>query len=107
MPKPVKPLARAVRDFDDIIDYYLVEAAEGVAERFVDALDAAYDFISHTPGGGSGRIGIATDLPDLRSWNVRGFPYLVLYVEQPDRIDVVRILHSHRDLPAELNAPTN
>jgi plasmid stabilization system protein ParE len=34
--------------------------------------------------------------PDVRRAVVRGFPYVVFHRHQPDRIDVLRILHAAR-----------
>lgn len=35
-------------------------------------------------------------------WRVRGYPYLIFYLERPDYLDVARVLHSARDIPARL-----
>jgi toxin ParE1/3/4 len=43
-------------------------------------------------------------LPGLRSRSVGRFPYLIFYVEQPDHIDVWRILHARRDIAEWLGA---
>ena len=43
---------------------------------------------------------------DLRSWPVRGFPYLVFYAERGDRIDILRLLHTARDIPESLRETT-
>ena len=45
------------------------------------------------------------DLPALRSWVVRGFPYLVFHVERPADIDVWRPLGTARDIPAWRQEP--
>ena len=45
------------------------------------------------------------DLPGMRSWVVTGFPYLVSYVEREADIDVWRVLHAARDIPAWLQEP--
>ncbi len=42
------------------------------------------------------------DLPELRSWPLKRYPFLVFYVEQPDHIDVWRVLHGQRDIPSWL-----
>ena len=41
----------------------------------------------------------------MRSWVVRGSPYLVSYVEREADIDVWRVLHAARDIPAWLQEP--
>jgi toxin ParE1/3/4 len=33
------------------------------------------------------------------------YPYLLFYVERQDHIDVWRVLHSQRDIPAWLQVP--
>ncbi len=43
------------------------------------------------------------DLPDLRVWPLTCYPCLVFYVERPEHIDVWRILHGKRDIPASMH----
>jgi toxin ParE1/3/4 len=38
----------------------------------------------------------------LRSRALKGFPYLIFYVERENQIDVWRVLHSHRDIPSRM-----
>lgn len=40
------------------------------------------------------------DLPGLRFWPLTRFPYLVFYFKQSDCLDVWRVLHGRRDIPA-------
>lgn len=50
----------------------------------------------------------ALDLPGLRCWPHTRYPYLVFYLQQQDHIDMWRVLHATRDIPAwliEENAP--
>lgn len=89
--KPVVPREQANRDIDDAIDYYLGERAGQAATGFVDALEEAYAHIGRHPAAGSQRYAIELNLPGLRSWPLS--PYLVFYVERPDRVDVWRVLH--------------
>ena len=101
--KSFRTLARADKDFDDAIDYYLIHAAEPVAERFVDALSAAYALIQDNPEIGAPRLGESIGRPALRTWGVRGFPYVVCYETGPDSIDVWRVLHAQSDIPEHLS----
>lgn len=39
-------------------------------------------------------------IDELRFWPVNGFPYLIFYVERDDRIEIWRVLHAQRDIPA-------
>lgn len=36
---------------------------------------------------------------------VARYPYLVFYIERPDHIDVWRVLHGQRDVPAWMQEP--
>jgi toxin ParE1/3/4 len=38
----------------------------------------------------------------LRAWPLTRFPYLVVYVERDTEIDVRRVRHTRRDVPAPL-----
>ena len=98
--KPVVPRDQARRDFEDAIDYYAREAGEQIALRFIDAMERAFRAIAGHPAAGSPRYAYELDFPGLRTWPVKRYPYLVFYVEQEDRIDVWRVLHTERDIPA-------
>ena len=102
MAKPVRLRRIATDDVDTAVDYLLVEAAEGVAARFVDALKGALHHVGRHPHSGSLRFSYDLDVPGLRAWPLAGFPYLAFYVERDDEIDVWRILHTRRDIPAAL-----
>lgn len=97
--KPVVARALAHHDIDEIIVYYLNESAEQAAYGFIDALADAYAHIGRHPATGSPRYAHELNLPGLRFWPVTRYPYLVLYVERSDHIDVWRVLHGTRDIP--------
>lgn len=92
----------ADNDIADAIDHYRREAGQRIALNFVAALERALEDISGYPDAGSPRYGHELGLPGLRSWTLRGFPYLIFYVRHDDRIDVWRVLHGHRDIPERL-----
>jgi len=100
--KPIIPRIVALRDVEDAVDYYLNEASEQVALGFIDTLEQAYTHIARHPTTGSTRYAHELDLPELRSWPVKRYPFLVFYVERPDHIDVWRVLHGQRDIPSWL-----
>lgn len=104
-PKRIIPRQRANRDIDEAVDYYLRDAGEKAALGFIDALDRAYRHIARHPATGSPRYAHELDLPGLRSWPLKRYPYLVFYVERDDHIDVWRILHAERDIPAWMREP--
>ncbi|MCO6056595.1 type II toxin-antitoxin system RelE/ParE family toxin [Pseudomonas sp. MOB-449] len=98
--KPIIPRAQANQDIDDAISYYLSEATEQAALGFIDALERTYKHISRNPESGSSRYAHELDLPELRSWALKRYPYLVFYIERDDHIDVWRVLHGMGDIPA-------
>lgn len=100
--KPVVPRQAALRDVDDALDWYLQQDAAPAALGFIEELERAYAHIGRHPATGSPRYAHALDLPGLRFWPLKRFPYLVFYIEQADRIDVWRVLASERDLPTWL-----
>jgi toxin ParE1/3/4 len=100
--KQVIPREQASRDTNQAIDWYLVEAGESVALGFVDALQQAYAHIGNHPASGSPHYAHELQLPGLRSWPLTRYPYLVFYMERDDHIDVWRVLHGKRDIPAWL-----
>lgn len=81
--------------------YYQSEAGSEIALKFLVALDRAVGQVVAKPLIGAQRWPQRGAI-ELRSWRIRGFPYILFYVLQPDRIDVVRVLHMSRDIPATL-----
>lgn len=98
--KPIIPREQASRDVDQAIDYYLGENAVDAALGFIDALEKAYGHIGRHPATGSSRYASELDLPGLRFWSLNRYPYLVFYLERSDHVDVWRVLHGKRDIPA-------
>jgi toxin ParE1/3/4 len=85
-----RPLAAA--DILDIWDH-IAEDSLGQADRWIDKLDEKLRLIATQPLMGRAREELA---PDLRS-----FPfgrYVIFYAPIHDGIDVVRVLHSARDI---------
>jgi toxin ParE1/3/4 len=103
--KAILPRESARRDVDTAIDHYIREAGRDVALGFVDALQAAYRIIAERPAAGSPRYAHELALPGLRSQRLKRYPYLVFYMERDDHIDVWRVLHAQRDIPAWMQEP--
>ncbi|MDP3482199.1 MAG: type II toxin-antitoxin system RelE/ParE family toxin [Sulfuricella sp.] len=100
--KPIIPRIIAQRDVEDAVDHYLNEASEQVALGFIDALEQAYKHITRHPATGSTRYAHELDLPGLRSWPLKHYPFLIFYVEQSAHLDIWRVLHGQRDIPSWL-----
>ncbi len=103
--KPVVLRERANRDAEEAADYYLREAGESTALRFVDALEHACAQVAIHPAAGSSRYAHELSLPGLRVWSLKRYPYLLFYVERGDHVDVWRVLHAERDVPSWLRDP--
>lgn len=99
--KPLVRHARADQDVDEAVEYYLQHAPE-FALKFVDALEQTYHQIQQRPAIGSPRYAHELNLPGLRFRSCKRFPYQVFYVESAQQIDVWRVLHGSRDIPAWL-----
>ena len=101
--KGIVPRELASRDVEEAIDHCLIEATAKVALGFVDELETAYAHIARHPASGSPRYAHQLGPADLRFWPLGRCPYLVFYVERDDHIDVWRMLHEQRDIPAWMN----
>jgi len=89
-------------DVEQSIAHYLEQDAEAVALGFVDALERAYAHISKHPATGSPRYAHELSIPELRSWPLNRYPYMIFYVEHAHHIDIWRVLHMKRDIPARM-----
>lgn len=92
-------------DIEGAVDWYRDNVDADTAVRFVDAVEAGLGHLGRHPRVGSPRYATELDLPGLRAWLLEGFPYLAFYVERADHVDVWRVLHAHRDIPAWLREP--
>ncbi len=103
--KRIVPRELARQDVDEAIQYYADEAGEGAALGFVDALEQAYRLIAARPATGSPLHGHALGLPGLRSRRLKRYPYMIFYIDRDDHVDVWRVLHEQRDIPARMREP--
>jgi toxin ParE1/3/4 len=93
--------AVADSDIENAISHYVVEAAH-VVDRFIDSLERAVAHIEKHPGTGSPRYAHELNIPQLRFWQLTSFPYALFYVEHDNHLDIVRLVHMSRDIPASL-----
>lgn len=87
---------RAREDLRDIWDYVSernLPAADALLDRFLDVAET----LAEQPLAGRARPKLR---PELRSFPVG--EYLLFYEPQQDGIEVVRVLHGHRDIDADL-----
>ncbi len=95
----------AASDIESAIGYYRGEAGAAVAVKFVEALQRATEQIRRSPNVASLRFSHEVGVPELRVRSGRKFPYLIFYVPSEGWIDVWRVLHDRRDLPASFADP--
>ena len=98
--KPVVLRDLARNDIDQAVDHYLEEAGATVALAFINAAEATLRRIGELPGSGSPRYAHELGIPGLRFLSIDRFPYLIFYMEGKEEIDVWRVLHGARDIPA-------
>jgi toxin ParE1/3/4 len=91
-----RPLAAL--DILDVWDH-IADNDMVAADRWVDELDTTFSRLATQPLMGRARPELA---PDLRSFPFQR--YVIFYVPLPDGIDVVRVLHSARDIDSDLLA---
>ena len=98
--KPVRVRPEADRDVDGAVAFLVQASAPDAALKLLDEFEAGLGRIAGRPGIGSPRY--ARLLKGLRFWRLRRHPFLIFYVEQAGYIDVLRMLHAARDIPAAL-----
>lgn len=83
---------RAKSDLVEIWDY-IAEDSEARADAFIDRIDKKFRTLAQRPGMGRLRDELAVDL--------RSFPvgrYVIFYRPLSNGVNIVRVLHSARDL---------
>jgi toxin ParE1/3/4 len=73
-----------------------------LALSFIDALESAFRHLPVHAESGSPRYASELDLPGLRYWPLKQFPYLIFYNETDGVVDIWRTLHGKRDVPSTL-----
>lgn len=102
MPRTIIRRQLARTDIEQAAAFYFDTAGLPVAERFAAAVEAAAAHAAAHPEAGSARYAQALSRPGLRFWVVKGFPYLIFYRDADEYLDVWRVLHTERDIPAWL-----
>jgi toxin ParE1/3/4 len=103
--KPVRPREQARLDVEQAGTYYAAEAGVGVGLGFINAVEHAYRAIALHPSAGSLRYAYELNLPGLRVWQLRHYPYLVFYMDREQYVDVWRVLHANSDVPGWMQEP--
>jgi toxin ParE1/3/4 len=88
--KPVKLSALAFDDLNAASEWYRAQAAD-VGERFLDFVNETITAVSENP------LRFTTVYQDIRRALLPPFPFGIFYRIQPDRVQVIAIVHLHRD----------
>lgn len=99
--KPVVRSASAAADIQAALAYCSAEAPH-IADGFIAVLEKASARIERQPGVGSTRYAHELGIPMLRHWRLGRFPYAAFYIEHDAHLDLIRVVHMSRDVPATL-----
>src|SRR3989344_8032697 len=91
------PRPQADRDVDAALSFYANENPR-IARDFLHEVQRASVQISEMPGLGYPRLSFELEIENLRSYSLKIFPYVLIYFEREHHIDLVRVMHSHRDI---------
>jgi toxin ParE1/3/4 len=90
-------------DIDTQFDYLVAEAGLEIGLRFLEAIQTTLETLVRRPQIGSQIDAMSARLRNLRKWHVKGFDnILVFYRHTETSIEIVRVLHSSRNIQAEL-----
>lgn len=99
----VLPAADRDLDLDDLAAYLTQQTSLEVALRYDDAAAETFAFLARNPGVGALRETKEPTLGGIRVWRVTGFEnHLVFYRPIQNGVEIVRVLHGHRDLDSLL-----
>ena len=88
----------AHRDLAEHADYIAKDNPDA-ALRFLEAAEAAFTCLAALPAIGRRRRFQHPSLAGVRSWPISGFErYVIFYHLTPKGVEVLRVLHSARDL---------
>lgn len=94
---------------EDLTEAYLYIGADSpaAAERLLDAVEVAVQFLFETPGAGRVREFRSPRARGIRSWVVKSFQaYLIFYRSDGEDLEMVRFIHGARDIPRLLEDET-
>jgi toxin ParE1/3/4 len=94
---------QADRDIEECF-VYIAEGNLDVAVSFLVAVETTLDELARFPLPGKARRSIDPRLEEMRVWRVRGYEkYLLFYIVTNEKLELVRVLHSSRDIESILD----
>jgi toxin ParE1/3/4 len=101
---PIVFYEAAQKDIVAIRTYYANIDVE-LAAQFSQNVFTTTERVQTFPDSGSQRYASPTNIVGLRYVILSNFPYILFYVYRNDQIEVVRCLHTHRDVMSALSVP--
>ncbi len=93
---------KAAQDAEQIADYIARDSLLA-SVRFLENTESTIRFLAEFPSIGSLFKTNAFTIQNMRAFRVKGYPnHVIFYVERPDSIEVIRVLHGARDFESEL-----
>lgn len=92
----------------DLLEHvdFLSQRNPNAAERFLDAVEASFNFLAENPLLGGVCAFEHPAAQDLRHWSIRGFKnYVAFYRPLPNGVEIVRLLHAARNTETEFAKP--
>lgn len=80
------------------VSYYRQKSVQ-LAYSLIDEFSKVYGYIRENPRLGANRYAYELNIPGLKNWLLTGFPYIIFYIEQAEYIYILRVLHSHQQIP--------
>lgn len=97
------PRRKAEDDIEDAEEFLSREAGIDTAVAFVNSVERAIFYISLHPEAGSPSYAERLDIPGLRVWKTKKFPYLIFYVHLGSHVEVWRVLHEKMDISQQMS----
>jgi toxin ParE1/3/4 len=104
MKRVVQRRERARQDLVGIARYYAKEAGPEIARRFLKQAEETFGRLASSAGIGRRYKAQHSEFPPIRFFPIALFrKYLIFYLPTSDSIQIVRVLHSARDLDSILD----
>ena len=95
MTAPYDVAEPAVRDLDQIWDYYEEVAGVEVANRLLIRIESRFPLIAENPYIGVARPEYGAG---IRTYYTPGLPYIIAYTISGDTVRITRVVHGRRNL---------
>jgi toxin ParE1/3/4 len=103
MSLPIVIAERAEQDMALQYGWYLENAAQDIALRYLGAVDETIRRLASYPGLGIRRHFKSSELAGIRSFAVaRPFDKHLIFYRAEDQLSIERVMHGARDLPRRL-----